>query len=57
MSICVEIIYIYADSKGSKLQKRLTFQKAVYGEIEVLLPHLLLAIALGMTPLKEKKRN
>lgn len=57
MSICVEIIYIYADSKGSKLQKRLTFQKAVYGETEVLLPHLLLAIALGMTPLKEKKRN
>lgn len=35
----------------------ITFQKGVYFKVKVLLAHLLLAIALGMTLLKEKKKG
>lgn len=47
----------YAYLEAKKLTRRITFQKSVYFKVKLLLVHLLLAIALGMTLLKEKKKE
>lgn len=48
-------MHVYLE--GTELSIKITSQNAEYFKVKVLTAHLLLAVALGVTPLKEKKKK